>query len=321
MSTPEVDLHELNQLVGDYAERLTAKAEVTAVVVTSSAAKACTRREFDSVSDIDFGLYLSLDYDPAQWRADPAEYLIGIQQQLPDWLPDFSFYVPVSRGTVEFNVHQSVIEYELDPRTRWTESRLEAYGAGVDVYCDKRQLLQRLIDQRVPLTTAEADHRILNLTARLEWDVELVPASQSQRRAFGAAHAVLNQAMDELVELVYLLHGRRVPAAKWRLQELDRLGLMTPEERSTLTQLQLILAIDAEDVARRQRAAARLWLAVRQRYGDRIPGDAYRVASATTAPDRQLSRRTRAARLGSDDDLGNGTSTRDRLNWTLAEPD
>lgn len=273
---------------------LAGKPEVEAVVLLSSICGDLGGRRFDEWSDIDVAVYLDTPVPAELWRSDPRETADALASVLPDWLPDFSFWIESEYGPVEVNLHQSLMEYELDPRTVWPESRCEAYASRPEIVHDRRGLLARLIEEKLRDRWTRLQRRAATLAARLQWDIDVLPERQLRRGRTQDAHAVLTAAVDELVELLYIAAGRFPPARKWRMGELATLDLLDDADRAALDDAVRCTG-SAEDARRRFRLLADLYARLRPGLG--IPADAYDHYNREYSPSRQLRRRTEGGQL------------------------
>ncbi|NUT48716.1 MAG: hypothetical protein HOV94_15625 [Saccharothrix sp.] len=285
-------LDQARAAVAPLLEALVDKPEVEAVVLLSSICGDLGGRRFDEWSDIDLAVYLDTPVPPELWRPDPRETADALASVLPDWLPDFSFWIRADYGPVEVNLHQSLMEYELDPRTAWPESRCEAYSGNPEIVHDRHGRLARLIEDQLRDGERRLRRRMAVLAARLQWDIEVLPERQLRRGRLLDAHAVLTAAVDELVELLYLAEGRYPPSRKWRMGELTALRVIDDEGRATLDEV-IRCSCSAEDARRRSRLLAGLYTRLRPALG--IPADAYDCYNREHSPSRQLRRQTGSA--------------------------
>jgi hypothetical protein len=296
-----------------FLDALQAKPEVDGVVLLSGAAGAA-RNGFDQHSDIDMTVFVDVPYEPDDWRPDAREVLDRLQDRLPVWLPNFCFYVPITGRLVEVNVQQLVTGYELDDRTEWVEGRREGFANTSKVVYDPRGKVAEVMARQ--LTKDHHRSRLLFLLARLEWDAAYAPLTQAERGFVHAAHHLLNAALDQLVEVWFLGQGCYLPPRKWQLEELSRLGLVSPEERDLFGELLRVSAITYDEAVRRSAAAQRLLTLIRQRLPE-DPGSAYAVYSAEVSGERQLARRTLADDVVAAVPELDADHVRNLVNWLL----
>lgn len=287
--------HQARTAVAPLLTALADKPEVEAVILLSSICDDLGLRCFDELSDIDVAIYLDTPVPSELWRADPRATYDALVASLPDWLPDFSFWIRADYGTVEVNLHQSLMEYELDSRSAWSESRCEAYASAHEIVYDRDGRLAQLISDKLSGQRARLQRRAAKLDTRLQWDINVIPQRQLRRGRVLDAHVVLTDAIDELVELLYIAASRYPPARKWRMGELSTLGLLDDDARAALVDATRCSGSVA-DVGRRQRLLANLYARLRPTLGLRT--DAYDCYNSEHSPSRQLRRSTGGAAFG-----------------------
>jgi hypothetical protein len=214
-------------------------------------------------------------------------------ERLPGWLINFSFHVPVPWGRVEINAHQRIVEHDEDPATPWDDGLREALAYTSHILHDRTGRVRRLIEARTRLSADEQIRRLARLASRLDWDIRRIPERMAGRGDFTAGHHVLNAAVDELVEVAYLLAGRFLPSRKWRLDGLHRYGLLSAAEVDTIAAAVRVADLGRRELDRRMTLMDSLWADVRPRLPAEISGtDVYAVYSARYSVNRQLKRRT-----------------------------
>ena len=311
--TDDTPLDTAWRVTGPFLDRLAAKPETEAVLVLSSAAGAEDRLPFDEQSDFDVALVIDVPVDPVEWRQDAWQTYRQLAERMPTWLPNFAFHVPVPWGRLEVNVHQLVYAYEADARTAWDDGKCEAYAQTGRILFDRHGRVATLVARKAAEQAAGRPARVARLANRLTWDVATLPQRQAARGEVSAAHLIVTHAVDELLELCFLLAGRFVPAPKWRLLALRRHGLL---DAVMLTAVEDAIACDprsSADLERRINALTRVWEAVRAS-APGLGGDLYRIF---TAGQLQLRERTAAdtARAGA------GEEAYDRVNALLTVAD
>jgi hypothetical protein len=251
---------EARGLMRPFIERLAAKPEVAAVAVLSNAALPENRTWFDEDSDFDLSVLIRVPgWRPDDWRPQPASSLAVLDPGPPAWLPNFLFGVEAPWGEMEVNVNQLALEYELDDRTHWDHDKCDVYLEKCAVVHDPAGDLTRLIRRKTDQARASFPQQVRRLAYRLTWDVERVPLVALRRAGPAAAHHLLNNAVEEYIQLVYLLHGRFVAAMKWRLVTLEQDGLVAPGDLALLHDALRADCGSAADVHRRVQVLRRLW--------------------------------------------------------------
>ena len=292
-----------------FLRRLAEKEQTQALCLLSNAARSPDRGPFDRHSDFDIGLVLDVPMDPDEWRPLASVTYGLIADRLPDWLPAFSFHVPVPWGRLEVNVNQVVHAYEEDGRTSWGDEKCEAYGVTAEFLVDRDGRFARVIERKLAAQAATRARRRARLANRLEWDISVLPARQADRGEVESAHLILDRAADELVEFMFVAAGRFLPNPKWRFLALRRHGLLSEDEIRLLMDGMRCDPGSAADAFRRVAALGDLWARVRPRVAD-LDADLYRAFTATYV---QLADRT----LGEACALRLGETSRDIANFLL----
>jgi hypothetical protein len=271
-----------------FVARLASKPEVEGIVFLSSAARSGDRATFDLQSDLDMTVFVRIGMTSADWRSDVREVRRNLADRIPRWMPDFSFYIPVPTGPVEVNLHQRIFDYEADERTVWDEAMREAHAYTAEIVYDRHGEVARLIaDKTARDQTADRD-RIIRLASRLSWDIRILPQRQLERGDAAAAHLMLNQAVDEIIELLHVLGGRYLPHRKWRMYNLTAHNLASEEEVRLLQQGLVCGELTGHAFHRRLDALEELYASIRTRFPDNIPEDVYEYYSANISVNRQL---------------------------------
>jgi hypothetical protein len=273
-----------------FLRQLVAKQETLAVCLLSNAAATRDRLPFDEHSDFDVGLVIDVPIDPAEWRPLPFETYRLVEDRIPAWVPNFSFHVPVPWGHMEVNVNQLLYQYEADPRTIWGDGKCEAYGSTAEFLFDRDHRFERLIEEKADTQAATRRRRLTRLANRLDWDIRVLPRRQAARGEIEGAHLIVNEAIEELLELLFLSSGRFIPSLKWRLHVLRERNLLSRQEHDRITAALRCDPTSRADLERRVKVLDNLWASVRARV-DGLPRDAYRTFSASQL---QLRRRTAA---------------------------
>jgi hypothetical protein len=233
-------------------DELCARPGVQAVFLLSSTSTGGSRDvAFDTSSDFDIALVLDVPMAAQEWRPEPADSHALLQDRLPAWLPKFLFHVPTPWGAMEVNVHQLVHQYEMDPRTAWDDGKCEVYESKCDVLIDHDGAFTAVAAAKCARARALFPARRRFLANRLTWDVRIMPLRQARRLGPAAGHHLLNQAVDEAIDLVYLTHDEFVPHQKWKLPLLLRRGHLSQTRFRLLEQTLRADPTSHDDLERR----------------------------------------------------------------------
>lgn len=317
-SDPAKLIAEARQILDPFIARLARQPQVEGVVLLSSMAVTGQRVTFDEMSDIDLTVWLRCGMRADQWRPAPRATRRLVVDRAPQWLGNFSFDLPMRWGMVEVNVHQRLIEYDLDTRTIWDDAMREAHAYTAEILHDPNSNVARLLNMRTSMSEAERLDRLIRLANRLEWDIRRAPERMFHRGDVAAAHGILGAAVDEMIELLYALAGRFMPHRKWRLAGLTWYGLASAAELALLKAAMRVAGLTTRELRRRMDALEQLWLEVHRRLPSGFPTEPYRYYSANVSANRQLRPRTFADEVAERYSRRLGPAVYDLTNFLLA---
>jgi hypothetical protein len=237
-----------------FLQRLMAKRECIGVGLLSSTAEVPSRAcQFSQQSDFDVSVLIDVPMKGEEWCPDAHETYELLQDRLPAWLPNFLFYVEVPWGQMEVNVHQLVYPYELDDRTVWDDDKSDAYAHKLQLIYDPAGHFRHLVDRKASARRGK-DREIARLANRLTWDVSYGPLKQAARHGSLTGHYMLNVAIEELLDLLYVRDSLPVPNKKWKIAGLEAAGIFGPDQLELLGQAIECCPGDPTDLLRRARA-------------------------------------------------------------------
>lgn len=233
--------------------------EVQALYVLSSSADTSENvTVFGTDSDFDLAVIVDVPLRSDEWRPNPADTYALIADRIPSWVPEFSFYLPVPWGSMEVNVHQLIYQYEADIRTVWNSDKCDAYANKGEPLLDRAGRFAELIAMK----TREQQHQLhlaeLHILNRITWDARDIALKQARRVGPASGHVVLSMALDEVIDWIYVRHGRLIPNQKWKLYQLRALELVTEEQEQLVLQAMTCAPRSMEDLERRIDALAHL---------------------------------------------------------------
>lgn len=233
--------------------------EVQALYVLSSSADVPTNvTVFGEDSDFDLAVILDMPLRSDEWRPNPADTYALVADRIPGWVPEFSLYLPVPWGAMEVNVHQLIYQYEADVRTVWNSDKCDAYANKGEPLLDHAGRFGDLI----ALKAREQHHHLrqneLHLLNRITWDAEEIARKQARRVGPPSGHIVLSLALDEIIDWIYVTHGRLIPNRKWKLYQLGALDMVTSHQGQLVLQALECQPDSMQDLERRIGVLARL---------------------------------------------------------------
>ncbi len=119
----------------------------------------------------------------------------------------------------------------VSPPEEWDLSRKQAFEESVVLYASDKSILKK-VRKALQLTKSEQTYLIVETVLKLGW-LGFKPPSWHNKKRFGyrwslphdlwikrgsmeAAHSTIDQAFDLIMQLLYLINGKRVPDIKWR---------------------------------------------------------------------------------------------------------
>lgn len=291
-------VRELREWVQPFVARLGAFPEVEGVVILAGVAQRPYRSFADNYSDVDLSVFINTPVVPP--GSDLKTFTLANQERLPAWLPDYEFAVPLpSGGEREVNLHQLLYSYEERDDVEWPEAKKEAYAYTGDVVYDRAGLVSALIEKKASYDHEAASRRLARLAVQVPWNGWLNPARQLKRGFVEAAHDLLNEAADLIVEGLYLINARFRPHRKWRLMIAEDLPWRPEGYRPLMRELLLVSGFTEADVERRAGAARTLWTRMLRRALEQrlIPEDYEHYLATHVSLNRQLRVSTLADRV------------------------
>ena len=291
---------ELRSWVQPFVERLREFPEVEGVVLLAGVARQPYRPFADLYSDIDLTVFLRTPVVPD--GMDLKQFTLAHQDQLPLWLPDYQFVVPLApSGEREVNLHQLLYSYECRDDNPWPEAKKEAYAYTSDVVFDREGRVRKLIESKTRFDTAERTRRLARIAVQAPWSGWLNPPRQLKRGLVTCAHDLLNDAVELMVEALFLINGRYRPHRKWRLAVAENLPWKPVQFSQLIREATLVFAFDEQDVERRMAAVEELWPQLLDRALDErmIPRDYEQYLATNISLNRQLRTETLADKITS----------------------
>jgi hypothetical protein len=247
---------ETDGLVQHFIENLKRKKEIEGIVLLGGLGK---RAFLDENSDLDLSIFLK-------------------KRRLHDWLPPFEFHVCHGGRDFEFNVHQQILENEI--AAEWSEEKKEAYSRGSVVY-DRNGQIRKFLEKKTGFDKKYKRQRIIWLMGQYPWYAKINPLRTLDRGFPEASHDLLNQAVELIVEITYLINEKYRPHKKWRIPVVFTLSDNTKNFRKNLKEAMLVKNYSKKDIKRRMRVLHRMYKKQSSKVKARIknfPRDPYKYA-------------------------------------------
>ncbi|MBE0662550.1 MAG: sugar phosphate isomerase/epimerase [Bacteroidales bacterium] len=272
----------------EFAENLASKPEVEGVVVLGGLADTTFRRHIDDCSDLDIAVFINVP--EALGYSNSKEFVRDKQEFLPEWLPEFQFYIPVNKMMMEVNCHQLIYQIEISPDLQWDESKIEAYKFTGEVLFDRHGLIKDLIFNKTAFIAEKSNRKLIILAGQLPWYSWINPEKQLKRGYPEACHYLLNKALDLILEMVYNINDREKPHHKWLIQTSETLNWLPQNFLEIINEAIIIRNYTKKEIFRRIKIVKALGQAVIN-YGidnNMIPKDSFKFTSLYLDHERQL---------------------------------
>lgn len=149
-------------------------------------------------------------------------------------------------------------DYETERAAPWDMAKRWTYSQREIVHDPQGKLLE-MLEEKVPLAAEERKRLILSGYILSEWYANRLADLWIARGSPAGAHQMIHFGLDRFLELLFVLNGRLVPDAKWRIflaEKLPRLPERFPERIASILTLS---EISREELERRRTAFLEMW--------------------------------------------------------------
>jgi hypothetical protein len=274
--------------------QLSAKPETAAVGVLGGGARGGNREFVDAYSDIDLTLLIDIPLPAADLELPWPSFIHSVQQHLPAWLPSFKFRDTVTG--LEFNIHQHLWLYEVQPRITWDNGKCEAYVETLEVVYDPLGKLAELVAAKA---SGREDRAFGAAVELLTYDRNLIHdglVKCLRRGRPDAAADAIEQVISRTIDVVFFTADYWPPHPKWRMIALEALASHDHMCASVFT-LVSDWRTGKITVAATREMLLDLFAVIERCCSERFarwPEDVYRYAIVEHFTDRQLRRVTGA---------------------------
>ncbi len=247
----------LNDIVLDFLFRLKNKKEVLGLCIFGSLAK---YQSIDSYSDIDIGVFLQ-------------------PHEKANYLPAFSFYIDICAKRWEMNLSQFYVKKELE--RQWSITQKQAFRDCVIIYQEK-QVIENLINLKANLHTDKKEILVTNIN-QIEWRLIKHSVIAFNRNAPESSHLLINEAIQLLLECIFILNDTFMPHTKWTFIDLYTLKHLPRRHIDDLKECLLITSYTWGDITRRIEATMPIYTWVKEEaivIDEGFPKDVYKYWAA-----------------------------------------
>lgn len=181
----------------------------------------------------------------------------------------FEFYFKTKERLLEFNIHQQIIEDE-EEREEWDHSKIEAYSRGKIIY-DPTGRVAKLIKKKIKFDKKFAYNRLIWILQQYVWRGQIHAIRAYNRGYPEAAHDLLNQCQDLLLEAIYLLNEKYPPHKKWILAFLEDLPKKYSSLRDSFKKAMIIKAFTLKDIKRRTSELDKIYFKIKKTVLNKFP--------------------------------------------------
>lgn len=193
---------EMEEIIHPFIEKLAKREEVLSIILLGGLGK---RNFLDQFSDIDLSIITSAK----------------CKDKFP--LP-FEFHYQYEDKNIEFNIHQLILEDELNQNNVWNEGKIEAYANAIIVY-DPNNYAKQILDDKVIFNEEKAYNRLIWIIQQYRWRGQIHSLRCFERGYPASSHDLLNHCLELLLEAVYLLNKRYLPHRKWIFAFLEQMNV------------------------------------------------------------------------------------------------
>lgn len=195
---------EIEEIIRPFIEKLAKREEVLSIILLGGLGK----RDFlDQFSDVDLSIITS----------------VKCKDKFP--LP-FEFHYQHESRNIEFNIHQLILEDELNPENVWNEGKIEAYANAIIIY-DPNSYAKQILNNKVIFDEKKAYNRLIWIIQQYRWRGQIHSLRAFERGYPASSHDLLNHCVELLLEAVYLLNKRYLPHRKWIFVFLEQMNIDT----------------------------------------------------------------------------------------------
>lgn len=216
----------IEKIIQPFLDRLAQKDYVEGIILLGGLGK---RNFLDKYSDIDISIFYKSN--------------ISTKYYLP-----FEFHLIKGEIRYEFNIHQLFYDKEVDKV--WDEGTKEAYLRGKIIF-DKNKRIKKLIKSKIKFDENYAFNQLIYTMEQYVWRGQIHSIRTYHRGYPEGSHDLLNEALELLIESIYILNKRYRPHRKWRMAMLTTMNLLPKDFFENLREGIKIEEYSLKDINRR----------------------------------------------------------------------
>ncbi len=222
-----------DELIELLVSNFQSKKEIEGIVLLGGLGK---RRFIDKFSDLDMAIFINT-------------------KNIPDYLPGFEFHLKYKNRVLEFNIHQ---ENLINKWNEWPEGKKAVFANGLLVY-DKNEKVKKFIERKIQHDETYRKNRIIKIMGQYNWHVNIHTRRALKRGFPETAHYLINDGVDSIIELLFLINKQFMPHKKWSIPFLATFPFVPQDCLNNLKEAMKIKSYLKEDVERRIRFLNKLY--------------------------------------------------------------
>ena len=228
MSTQEYRKN-VNTAIETFIQKAKIKDGLVGVVLLGGLGK---KKYFDKFSDVDISVFINEE-----------------KQNNLDWLPEFEFDVFVQNNQIiHFNVHQQNLKKER--LIQWDDVKKDAYDNGLIVY-EKKNTLSNFLKNKLEIKKSDYKQRLMAQYVKIPPSCLINPEKQLRRGEIELAHQIINNGIENLIDLLFIINKKFIPHYKWKLKKSFDLKYKPKNYQRDILNAILIRSFTETDVKRR----------------------------------------------------------------------
>jgi hypothetical protein len=223
-------LKAVSRIVDDLIIELRAKPEVMGIILHGGLG---VSNHFDELSDVDLEVFV---------QKQNGNY--------PAWLPNFEFDVFYGKNLsqVQFNIRQ--LDIEIEKIIPWNDAKTQALSNGYIVF-DRNYSLKELLISKTALNQDELINRLIKYYVQIPPMCLINPQKQRKRGHILLSHSILNDAIELLVDTLFIINNEFIPHYKWKFNIVQGLQYLPENFVFNLQECMKLIEFDEADVNRR----------------------------------------------------------------------
>jgi hypothetical protein len=228
MITPEYKRN-VDRAIRTFVKEIKTKDGLVGIILLGGLGK---KQYFDELSDVDMSVFIS-----------------GERRNHPDWLPEFEFDIFMhDNQRIHFNVHQQ--NFKKEKSAYWDDTKKDAYSNGLILY-EKEKMLSNFLKNKLRITRPEYEQKLMTQYIKIPPSCLINPEKQLKRGEIGLTHQIINNGIENLIDLLFIINKKFIPHYKWKLKKSFDLKYKPNNFQKNIHDAMLVRSFTEMDVKRR----------------------------------------------------------------------